>query len=241
MTHGSASRCVPVLLCLLGLAPIRAAAQDALSEKSGRPGDPGQERERTCFQTHARWDPMLQLRSDVAVCYGVDPSLPGRIAQWKAQGYIPHLMTGVSWGEYQDYLYGRFDGVNHVDEAQTRTQRQGHLARRRRLLHVARRELRQVPLPGREAGDGRRRRGHPPRGARVLGPGRLRRGLPARVEVVLPRGLGTAAYLAGRAVSRFDAEVLPLSPRAQAGLRLRQGGERPDGPARASATCRRTA
>jgi len=27
-------------------------------------------------------------------------------------------MTGVSWGQYQDYLYGRFDGINHVDEAQ---------------------------------------------------------------------------------------------------------------------------
>ena len=25
-------------------------------------------RRRTCFQTHARWDPMLQLRSDVAIC-----------------------------------------------------------------------------------------------------------------------------------------------------------------------------
>ena len=28
-------------------------------------------------------------------------------------------MTGVSWGNYQDYLYGRFDGKKHVDEAQT--------------------------------------------------------------------------------------------------------------------------
>ncbi len=28
-------------------------------------------------------------------------------------------MTGASWGEYQDYLYGRFDGINHEDEAQT--------------------------------------------------------------------------------------------------------------------------
>jgi hypothetical protein len=84
-----------------------------------RPADLGQARERTCFQTHSRWDPMLQLRSDVAVCYGVDRTLPERIAQWKAQGYIPHFMTGVSWGQYQDYLYGRFDGVNHVDEAQT--------------------------------------------------------------------------------------------------------------------------
>lgn len=29
-----------------------------------------------------------------------------------------HLMTGVSWGEYQDYLEGKFDGTNHWDEAQ---------------------------------------------------------------------------------------------------------------------------
>jgi hypothetical protein len=28
-------------------------------------------------------------------------------------------MTGVSWGHYQDFLYGRFDGINHEDEAQT--------------------------------------------------------------------------------------------------------------------------
>ena len=28
-------------------------------------------------------------------------------------------MTGVAWGEYQDYLFGRFDGKNHEDEAQT--------------------------------------------------------------------------------------------------------------------------
>ncbi|HEU5117583.1 MAG TPA: hypothetical protein VFT74_13140, partial [Isosphaeraceae bacterium] len=65
------------------------------------------------------WAPELQLGSDVAICYGIDRTLPERIAGWKAQGYVTHLMTGVSWGEYQDYLYGRFDGKNHVDEAQT--------------------------------------------------------------------------------------------------------------------------
>jgi hypothetical protein len=109
-------------LCISALMLVsisgEADAADPPSTKVGRPADPGQARERTCFQTHARWEPMLQLRSDVAVCYGIDNSLPERIAQWKAQGYIPHLMTGVSWGQYQDYLYGRFDGVPHVDEAQ---------------------------------------------------------------------------------------------------------------------------
>ena len=81
--------------------------------------DPNQAEERTSFQTSAAWAPELQLGSDVAMCYGIDPTLAERIAGWKAQGYRVHVMTGVSWGEYQDYLYGRFDGVNHEDEAQT--------------------------------------------------------------------------------------------------------------------------
>ncbi len=86
---------------------------------AGRPADPGQIEERTSFQTHAKWDPKLQLRSDVAMCYGIDASIGERIAQWKAQGYRVHVMTGVAWGQYQDYLHGRFDGINHEDEAQT--------------------------------------------------------------------------------------------------------------------------
>jgi len=83
-----------------------------------RPIDPNQNQERTSFQTSAEWDAGLQLGSDVAMCYGIGPDLEERIAGWKAQGYRVHVMTGVSWGEYQDYLYGRFDGINHVDEAQ---------------------------------------------------------------------------------------------------------------------------
>ena len=107
-------------LCLVASGTVRyGRGQEPTTAPVPRPADAGQGRERTCFQTHARWAPELQIRSDVAVCYGIDPTLPMRIAQWKAQGYITHLMTGVSWGQYQDYLYGRFDGKNHVDEAQT--------------------------------------------------------------------------------------------------------------------------
>ncbi len=116
--HHSPDSCVPALVLLVSSVVGNACAADPPPARAARPVDPGQARERTSFQTHARWDPRLQLRSDVAICYGIDRSLPERIAQWKAQGYITHLMTGVSWGQYQDYLYGRFDGVRHVDEAQ---------------------------------------------------------------------------------------------------------------------------
>ncbi len=81
--------------------------------------EPDQQLERTCFQSAAPYDPTIHVVSDVAIVYGVDDGLPARMAGWKAKGYIIHVMTGVSWGNYQDYLYGRFDGQNHEDEAQT--------------------------------------------------------------------------------------------------------------------------
>ena len=80
--------------------------------------------ERTCFQTGQSWSPAGDLGSDVAIVYGIDPGLPKRVESWREHGYRIHVMSGVSWGQYQDYLYGRFDGVNHEDEAQT--DRQGN-------------------------------------------------------------------------------------------------------------------
>ncbi len=85
------------------------------------PADTNQVLERTCFQTTAAWSPRGNLRSDVAIVYGIDTNLPARIETWRDHGYRIHVMTGVAWGEYQDYLYGRFDGINHEDEAQTDT------------------------------------------------------------------------------------------------------------------------
>src|ERR1043165_2090783 len=82
------------------------------------PQDPAQYLERTSFQTAQSWNPNGNLRSDVAMVYGIGPTLPDRVKSWRDRGYRVHLMTGVSWGDYQDYLYGRFDGTNHVDNAQ---------------------------------------------------------------------------------------------------------------------------
>jgi hypothetical protein len=98
---------------------LAAAVSWAAENPTAFPTDPDQVLERTCFQTGAPWSPHGDLRSDVAICYGIDTNLPARIETWREHGYRIHVMTGVSWGKYQDYLYGRFDGVNHEDEAQT--------------------------------------------------------------------------------------------------------------------------
>src|SRR6476659_3946801 len=82
------------------------------------PEDPVQDLERTSFQTSQPWSPLGNLRSDVAMVYGIDNTLPDRVQSWRERGYREHLRTGVSWGRYQDYLDGRFDGTNHEDNAQ---------------------------------------------------------------------------------------------------------------------------
>ncbi|TCO95594.1 hypothetical protein EV701_101281 [Chthoniobacter flavus] len=62
--------------------------------------------------------PRTHLEADAAIAYGIDETLPSRLASWQARGFIPHVMTGVSWGAYLDYLQGRYDGQKHDDEAQ---------------------------------------------------------------------------------------------------------------------------
>ncbi len=75
--------------------------------------------ERTGFQEAAPYFAPSDLRTDFVMAYGVDPSLAERLARWGEAGYRLHVMTGVSWGNYQDYLDGKTDGRKHWDESQT--------------------------------------------------------------------------------------------------------------------------
>jgi len=75
--------------------------------------------ERLTFQSGDPWTPRINLNADDAMVYGIGPKLPGLITSWRDHGYTVDLMTGVAWGGYQDYLDGKFDGVNHWDQAQT--------------------------------------------------------------------------------------------------------------------------
>ncbi len=76
--------------------------------------------DRTIFQTGQPWDPRFDLHADAAMVYGIDAGLPERVRSWRDRGYRVHLMTGLAWGQYQDYLLGRWDGAAHWDDAQCR-------------------------------------------------------------------------------------------------------------------------
>ncbi|MDR1370283.1 MAG: hypothetical protein LBJ72_09210 [Dysgonamonadaceae bacterium] len=84
-------------------------------------------KEKTVFQVAQPWKPSIDVRADVAIIYGVEgnPSEKGkkmpfeeRVKSWRDRGYKTHFMTGIAWGEYQDYFTGQWDGINHLSEGQ---------------------------------------------------------------------------------------------------------------------------
>lgn len=75
-------------------------------------------KELTGYQEHAPYHPSIDLQCDFVMVYGTDSTMPERIREFQKKGYVVHLMTGSAWGEYQDYLYGQWDGRNHWDESQ---------------------------------------------------------------------------------------------------------------------------
>lgn len=84
-----------------------------------RGGSRSRSDERTGFQEGGAFGGSYDLQTDFVMVYGIGGTMQERIRQWREAGYIVHLMVGVSWGEYGDYLDGRFDGRTHWDEAQT--------------------------------------------------------------------------------------------------------------------------
>lgn len=107
------------LLWTLGLLQLSLSLSASADAVPPFPLDPQQSEERTCFQTSKFWSPQGNLRSDVALVYHIGKDLPQRLDSWRNRGYKVHVMTGVAWGDYQDFLYGTYDGVNHEDYVQT--------------------------------------------------------------------------------------------------------------------------
>lgn len=74
--------------------------------------------ELTGYQAGDPYRESVDLQCDFVMVYGIDPSMPERIRQYREKGYVVHLMTGIAWGEYQEYLDGKWDGRKHWDEGQ---------------------------------------------------------------------------------------------------------------------------
>lgn len=73
------------------------------------------------FQTAEPWKQETDIRADAVMVYGTvdkpNMTLEQRIESWRKRGYGIQFMTGVAWGDYQDYFLGKWDGVtDHLRE-----------------------------------------------------------------------------------------------------------------------------
>jgi hypothetical protein len=59
--------------------------------------------ELTGFQEAAPFKTVCNFRNDFVMVYGTGSNRPDYIKSWIEQGYVPHYMTGIAWGGYQDF------------------------------------------------------------------------------------------------------------------------------------------
>lgn len=82
--------------------------------------------QKTAFQTGSPWIPKIDVRADIAIVYGAN-DWPGltfeqRVKSWRDHGYQTQFMTGIAWGQYDDYFSGKWDGINHLGVGQVNAQ-----------------------------------------------------------------------------------------------------------------------
>lgn len=78
-------------------------------------------KDKTSFQISDSWNAAYDIRSDIAMVYGVNDAgghFEQRVKGWRDKGYNVQFMTGSAWGQYKDYFLRKFDGKTHFDEGQ---------------------------------------------------------------------------------------------------------------------------
>ncbi|MBQ7687708.1 MAG: hypothetical protein IJT27_00680 [Clostridia bacterium] len=76
------------------------------------------EEELTCYQESSPLLSVTDFGNDFVCVYGIDPGMPERVKKYRERGYVVHLMNGIAWGGFDDYMSGKWDGRTHYDEMQ---------------------------------------------------------------------------------------------------------------------------
>ena len=96
---------------------------------------------KTNFQTAESWKPETDVRADAVMVYGTldkkGVTFEQRVQSWRDKGYRAEFMTGVAWGDYQDYFLGKWDGVKDPQRGPARPRGAGDCARALDPLYCA--------------------------------------------------------------------------------------------------------
>ena len=78
-------------------------------------------KQKTSFQESRPFSSSFDIRADIAMVYGINGNggdFEDRVKGYRDKGYEVQFMTGIAWGEYQEYFLGEWDGKKHLDEGQ---------------------------------------------------------------------------------------------------------------------------
>ncbi len=84
------------------------------------------ERELTGFQENDPYEPRLDVRNDFAMVYGISNVLRGYADAWIENGYVPHMMTGIAWGGFDDFKDGQGNGIMSLSQVEAGGERVLH-------------------------------------------------------------------------------------------------------------------
>ncbi len=105
------------LVAVLAAVPAAALTQDVPSPNLITDRAEG----RTSYQQAGQYSPRYDLKTDIVMVYGVSDAAIASLKEWgEKSGSRLAVMTGIAWGGYNDYLDGKFDGVDHWDDAQVK-------------------------------------------------------------------------------------------------------------------------
>ncbi|MEO8720154.1 MAG: hypothetical protein ABI372_03560 [Ginsengibacter sp.] len=91
---------------------------------------------KTSFQEASPWNAAYDIRTDIAMVYGMDSTFEDRINGYRKHGYNVQFMTGIAWGNYQDYFTGKWDGKEH-EESEGQVERNGnHIGHGRGIPYI---------------------------------------------------------------------------------------------------------
>ncbi len=91
---------------------------------------------KTSFQEAEPWSAAYDVRTDIAMVYGMDSTFQDRIEEYRKHGYNVQFMTGIAWGNYQDYFAGKWDGKAHEEEEGQVEQNGNHIGHGKGIPYI---------------------------------------------------------------------------------------------------------
>lgn len=73
----------------------------------------------TSFSTKTEYDPRIDLHCNHVIIDGLNETSAKKIRSWKQKKYKVQLCLSFSWGNYSDYLNGKWDEKKHWTDVQT--------------------------------------------------------------------------------------------------------------------------